>query len=158
MVAGATEKGCCLLEFEERRGLEGIGKRVEKRYGFEMIPGTNGHLDQLESELEMYFKGDLKNFSVPLDLKGTPFQTAVWDQLLGIPYGETRSYGDIARLVGKPRAVRAVGRANGDNCLAIVVPCHRVIQADGNLRGYGGGLWRKRRLLDLERGHRQVLC
>jgi AraC family transcriptional regulator of adaptative response/methylated-DNA-[protein]-cysteine methyltransferase len=150
MVAGATNKGCCLLEFEDRGGLDRIEKRLRKRYGFEMLPGQSTFVDQLESELEKYFNGELQSFTVQLDLKGTPFQTAVWNQLLGIPYGETRSYGEIAKLVGKPQASRAVGRANGDNYIAIVIPCHRVIQADGNLRGYGGGLWRKRKLIDLE--------
>lgn len=151
LILGATRNGCCLLEFEDRGGLERIRQRLRKRYHCEVISGTNDHVDRLETELELYFKGSLQAFSVPLDLKGTPFQRAVWDELLRIPYGETRTYGEIARRIGKPQAVRAVGRANGDNCVAIVVPCHRVIQHDGGLRGYGGGLWRKRRLLDLER-------
>ncbi|UCE20632.1 MAG: methylated-DNA--[protein]-cysteine S-methyltransferase [Gemmatimonadota bacterium] len=124
-----------------------------KRYGFEIAPGTNSFIDQLESEVCRYFEGALKTFMVPLDLKGTPFQMAVWQQLLNIPYGETTTYGEIASFLGKPGAMRAVGRANGDNFIAIVIPCHRVIQADGNLRGYGGGIWRKRRLLELEKQH-----
>jgi AraC family transcriptional regulator of adaptative response/methylated-DNA-[protein]-cysteine methyltransferase len=153
-IAGATSKGCCLLEFKDRGGIEKIAKRLYKRYKLEMIPGTNSFTDQLASELAQYFEGSRKTFSVALDLRGTPFQLAVWRQLLSIPYGGTRSYGEVAELVGRPSAVRAVGRANGDNALAIVVPCHRVIQHDGKLRGYGGGLWRKRYLLDLENGGR----
>jgi methylated-DNA-[protein]-cysteine S-methyltransferase len=113
-------------------------------------------LDQLESELDQYFKILRQKFLVPLDVRGTPFQRAVWDQLLSIPYGETRTYGEIARLVGKPLAVRAIGRANGDNPLAIVIPCHRVIQYDGKLKGYGGGLWRKEYLLALESRHKRL--
>jgi AraC family transcriptional regulator of adaptative response/methylated-DNA-[protein]-cysteine methyltransferase len=151
MIAGATWSGCCLLEFEDRGGLDRIKARLQKRYRYQVTYGTNDFVDQLETELSSYFIGSLKTFSVHLDMKGTPFQMAVWEQLLHIPYGETRSYGEISRSVGKPKAVRAVGRANGENYLAIVVPCHRVIQSDGNLRGYGGGLWRKKKLLDLER-------
>ena len=151
LIAGATKKGACLLEFEDRGGLDRIKKRILKRHRSEMSRGTNPFIDQLESEVRQYFEGKLKTFTVPMDLKGTPFQMAVWNQLLNIPYGKTRTYSEIATLVGKPGAMRAVGRANGDNYIAIAVPCHRVIQADGNLRGYGGGIWRKRRLLDLEK-------
>jgi len=150
LILGSTLSGCCLLEFEERGGLERIKQRLQKRYRYDVIPGTSDFIDQLEAELDSYFSGSLRTFSVALDLKGTPFQRAVWDALLEIPYGETRSYGDIARLIGKQRAVRAVGRANGDNYVAIVVPCHRVIERDGGRRGYGGGICRKRRLLELE--------
>ena len=152
LVAGATAEGCCLLEFRDRGGIEKIGKRIQNRYMLDVVRGTNAFLDQLESEIDDYFNRELTAFSVPLDLRGTPFQLAVWKQLLDIPYGETRTYGAIAESVGKPSAVRAVGRANGENYIAIVVPCHRVIQHDGKLRGYGGGLWRKRYLLDLEGG------
>ena len=153
LIAGATKKGVCLLEFEDRGGLDRIKQRLLKRYRLEMTCGESPFIDHLESEVRRYFEGKLKTFTVTLDLKGTPFQMAVWNQLLNIPYGETRAYGEIAQMVGKPGAMRAVGRANGDNYIAIVVPCHRVIQSDGNLRGYGGGLWRKRRLLDLEKQH-----
>ncbi|MGH7596598.1 MAG: methylated-DNA--[protein]-cysteine S-methyltransferase [bacterium] len=150
LVIGATSKGCCLLEYQDRGGLVKIQHRITKQYKLEMERGTNVFLEQLESELDQYFKRLRQNFSVPLDVRGTPFQRAVWEQLLSIPYGETRTYGEIARLVGKPLAVRAIGRANGDNPLAIVIPCHRVIQHDGKLKGYGGGLWRKEHLLTLE--------
>jgi O-6-methylguanine DNA methyltransferase len=150
MVTAATGNGCCLLEFEDRGGLEVIRKRILKRYGMEMVEGEDPILDRVQSELEEYFEGVRFEFSLPLDLKGTSFQRAVWRELLTIPYGETRTYGEIAASVGKPKAVRATGRANGDNYIAIVVPCHRVVQHDGALRGYGGGLWRKRHLLEHE--------
>jgi O-6-methylguanine DNA methyltransferase len=102
------------------------------------------------NELEEYFAGKRRQFTFPLDLRGTDFQQACWQALLGIPYGETRTYADIARAVGKPNAFRAVGMANNRNPIAIVVPCHRVIASDGTLCGYGGGLDVKRKLLELE--------
>ncbi|MEV6945957.1 methylated-DNA--[protein]-cysteine S-methyltransferase [Streptomyces sp. NPDC051172] len=105
-----------------------------------------------EEQLEAYFSGDLKEFTLELHLHGTPFQRMVWDQLREIPYGETRSYGELAAALGNPSASRAVGLANGKNPIGIIVPCHRVVGANGSLTGYGGGLDRKRRLLDFERG------
>ncbi|WP_416977509.1 methylated-DNA--[protein]-cysteine S-methyltransferase [Streptomyces sp. T028] len=108
---------------------------------------------QAEEQLEAYFEGGLKEFTVPLRLNGgTPFQQRVWDQLRMIPYGETRSYGDLAEALGNPGASRAVGLANGKNPIGIIVPCHRVVGANGSLTGYGGGLERKQRLLDFESG------
>ncbi|MCX4904187.1 methylated-DNA--[protein]-cysteine S-methyltransferase [Streptomyces sp. NBC_00878] len=103
-------------------------------------------------ELRAYFAGELKEFTVELHLDGTPFQRSVWEQLQKIPYGETRSYGELADALGNPAASRAVGLANGKNPLGIIVPCHRVVGANGSLTGYGGGLERKRQLLDFERG------
>jgi methylated-DNA-[protein]-cysteine S-methyltransferase len=103
-------------------------------------------------QLLAYFAGGLKEFTLPLNLVGTPFQRSVWEQLRKIPYGETRSYGDLAGALGSPKASRAVGLANGRNPVGIIVPCHRVVGADGSLTGYGGGLDRKQRLLDFERG------
>jgi len=103
-------------------------------------------------QLEAFFAGELKEFTLELRLDGTPFQRSVWDQLRRIPYGETRSYGELAEALGNPAASRAVGLANGKNPIGIIVPCHRVVGADGGLTGYGGGLDRKRRLLDFERG------
>ncbi|MGN5381038.1 cysteine methyltransferase [Streptomyces sp. MUSC 14] len=105
-----------------------------------------------EEQLSAYFAGELTEFSLELRLAGTPFQRSVWEQLARIPYGETRSYGELADALGNPRASRAVGLANGRNPIGIIVPCHRVIGAGGDLTGYGGGLDRKRRLLDFERG------
>lgn len=151
MVAGATSKGACLLEFTDRRMLETQMKILKRRFALPMAPGRNAHLEQLDAELNEYFRGDRRAFSVPVEAPGTPFENRVWQMLTTIPYGETRSYGDIARALGQPGAVRAVGSANGRNRIAIVIPCHRVVNADGRLGGYGGGLWRKKRLLDLER-------
>ncbi|MFG2126275.1 methylated-DNA--[protein]-cysteine S-methyltransferase [Streptomyces sp. NPDC048751] len=107
---------------------------------------------ETEEQLEAYFAGELKEFTVELRLNGTSFQRGVWDQLRKIPYGETRSYGELAEALGNPKASRAVGLANGRNPVGIIVPCHRVIGASGSLTGYGGGLDRKQRLLDFERG------
>ncbi|MFZ3567255.1 methylated-DNA--[protein]-cysteine S-methyltransferase [Streptomyces sp. BH097] len=102
-------------------------------------------------QLNAYFEGELREFDLPLDLHGTPFQRSVWAQLQRIPYGETRTYGELAEALGKPAASRAVGLANGKNPVGVIVPCHRVIGANGDLTGYGGGLDRKRRLLAFER-------
>ena len=150
MIAGATDKGVCFLEWHDRGGVERIKQRVEKRYKIPLVEGNNRHLDQLEKELMDYFNEKLKNFQVKVDVDGTTFEKKTWEQLLQIPYGETMSYGQIAIHLGKPGAQRAVGRANGANYLSIVIPCHRVIEANGNLRGYGGKLWRKKYLLELE--------
>ena len=112
----------------------------------------DGAFDNVIGQLEEYFTGARQTFTVPLSLTGNPFEQRVWRALLEIPYGETTSYGEIARGVGSPDAPRAVGLANGRNPVALIVPCHRVIGADGSLTGYGGGLERKRLLLDLESG------
>jgi AraC family transcriptional regulator, regulatory protein of adaptative response / methylated-DNA-[protein]-cysteine methyltransferase len=151
LVAGATADGICLLEFTDRRMLEAQFAAVRQRFGVPVVPGSNEHLTKLESEIESYFAGSLRGFSVPLIYPGTPFQRRVWEQLLTIPYGETRSYEQLAIAVGDKKAVRAVGRANGLNRIAIVIPCHRVVNKSGELGGYGGGLRRKQFLLDLER-------
>lgn len=151
MLAGATDLGICLLEFVDRRMIETQLERLRRLFRAALVPGSSPHFDRLSDELQHYFAGQLRRFETPLDMRGTQFQRKVWAGLLTIPYGETRSYGEQARIVGDPTAVRAVARANGDNRIAIVIPCHRVVGADGSLTGYGGGLWRKRWLLDLER-------
>ncbi|MBQ1093002.1 methylated-DNA--[protein]-cysteine S-methyltransferase [Streptomyces sp. B93] len=115
-------------------------------------PRSDAPFPEAEEQLEAYFAGGLKEFTLPLRLNGTPFQRAVWDRLRQIPYGETRTYGDLATTLGNPNSSRAVGLANGRNPVGIIVPCHRVIGSTGSLTGYGGGLERKRRLLDFERG------
>ena len=150
MIAGATDKGICFLEWYDRGGVERILSRVEKRYKRPLEQGSSELLRKLQNELSNYFDRTINKFLVPLDVNGTIFEKRVWDKLLKIPYGETRSYGEIASEIGKPGASRAVGRANGSNYLAIVIPCHRVIESNGKLRGYGSGLWRKKYLLDLE--------
>jgi methylated-DNA-[protein]-cysteine S-methyltransferase len=111
-----------------------------------------GPLREAQRELEEYFAGERREFSVAVAAAGTPFQMKVWEALRAIPYGEAISYGELARRIGQPKAVRAVGLANGRNPISIIVPCHRVIGANGTLTGYGGGLERKRFLLALERG------
>lgn len=150
MVAGASDEGLCLLEFADRRMLETQILRLQKRTGCVITPGDHSMFDELEEQLGQYFEGQRREFDLPLHLVGTEFQMAVWQALGDIPFGETRSYEDLARSIGRPKAVRAVGRANGDNRLAIFIPCHRVIGSNGKLTGYGGGLWRKRRLLEIE--------
>ena len=151
MVAGATTEGLCLLEFTDRRMLEAQFATIGRRFRLPVIPGESGHLTQLRTELSEYFSSARQQFSVPLVYPGSPFEQEVWAELLRIPYGETRSYEDLARTLGRAGASRAVGRANGMNRIAIVIPCHRVVNKNGELGGYGGGLWRKRILLDLER-------
>lgn len=152
MLLGATSEGVCLLEFTDRRMLETQLRGLERRLDCVFVPGTNEHGARLERELEEYFAGELREFTTPLVTVGTEFQWRVWDSLRAIPYGETRSYAEQARMIGAPSAARAVARANGENRIAIVIPCHRVIGADGKLTGYGGGLWRKRWLLHHEGG------
>jgi len=150
MLAGATEHGVCLLEFVDRRMLETQLGLVQRRLKAQFVPGRNGFTDTLEGQLTEYFDGKRSAFTVPLHLVGTPFQEQVWKGLRAIPYGETRSYAAQAMSIGRPSAVRAVARANGDNRISIIIPCHRVVGSDGSLTGYGGGLWRKRALLALE--------
>ncbi len=152
MVAGAVEEGLCLLEFADRRMLETQVGRLVRRLDCVWAPGSNEHISRLVEELAAYFVGTLDRFTVPLVMAGTEFQTACWTYLISIPYGETRSYDDEARALGRSKAVRAVGRANGDNRIALLIPCHRVVRRDGQLAGYGGGVWRKRLLLGHERG------
>lgn len=152
MMAAADEDSLLMLEFADRRMLEKQVARVSKALGGPLVPGTNAILGQLQDELDQYFAGTLHRFTLPLRLTGTPFQELVWQALLEIPYGTTTHYGAIAEKLGQPTAMRAVARANGDNKLAIIIPCHRVIGKDGTLTGYGGGLWRKRKLLDHEQG------
>jgi len=152
LVTAATDAGVCLLEFGEPARLQQQIAALQKRFELPAVPGRNAHIRLLERELTEYFAGKLQDFSVPLLFPGTPFQESVWQALLRIPYGETRSYAQIADAIGSPNAHRAVGTANGRNRIAIVIPCHRVINAGGGLGGYGGGLRRKEFLLRLERG------
>ncbi len=122
------------------------------RFSLEGEEGLTALLERASRQLEEYFAGKRKQFDLPLSLRGTEFQRQVWAALRDIPYGETRSYGQIAQAVGRPKAVRAVGMANHRNPISIIVPCHRVVGADGSLTGYGGGLENKKFLLALERG------
>ena len=157
LLAGATSSALVLLEFSERNILQQQLDSVRRRFNRSLRPGTNVWLASLRAQLDEYFSGRRRDFELPLEYPGTAFQERVWSTLLKIPYGETWSYLDRARRLGDIRATRAVGTANGMNRIAIVIPCHRVINANGKLGGYGGGLWRKQILLDLERGQRGLL-
>jgi AraC family transcriptional regulator of adaptative response/methylated-DNA-[protein]-cysteine methyltransferase len=155
MTAIADERALHLLEFVDRRGLEREIERLRDRQRAGITPGRTAPIEQVETELEAYFAGRSLTFDTPLARGGSPFQNAVWDALLTIPPGDTWSYAQLARAVGRPRAVRAAGTANGCNQLAIVIPCHRVINTNGELGGYAGGLPRKRWLLEHERRTRR---
>lgn len=150
MFVCATEQGICLLEFVDRRMLETEFRDLQKRLKRPILAGENPHIQQVKAELIEYFAGTRKIFSVPLHAPGSEFQQKVWQVLSDIPYGETVSYQEQAIKLGNSRVVRAVARANGANRMAILIPCHRVIGKDGKLVGYGGGLERKRWLLELE--------
>lgn len=150
MIAMAEKRGLVLLEFLDRPALTKEIEELRSVYGYALAPGATPHLAQLENELKEYFAGRLRRFHIALHMLGSAFDIAVWNRLLCIPFGETRSYAQVARELAQPGASRAVGVSNGHNRIAIVVPCHRVIGSDGSLTGYGGGLRRKRYLLDLE--------
>ena len=150
MLAGASDAGVCLLEFTDSRGLATQISTLRRRFAAPIMPGDSAHLAALRTQLEAYFAGDESEFDLPLDAPGTPFQESVWKALRQIPVGETRSYAAIAKAIGRPTAVRAVARANGDNRIAILIPCHRVIGSDGSAVGYAGQVWRKQWLLNHE--------
>ncbi len=151
MLSVANERGVCMLEFVDRRSMEAQVATLKKHFPQPVVPGSNNLLDALAKELTSYFAGTLTEFTVPLIHPGTPFQLAVWNVLKTIPFGETTSYRAIAEKISRSGASQAVGRANGDNRLAILLPCHRVVRSDGHLCGYAGGLRRKQWLLDHER-------
>jgi AraC family transcriptional regulator of adaptative response/methylated-DNA-[protein]-cysteine methyltransferase len=156
MLAIAGDDGLRVLEFVDRRGLERELEAMRQRLGCAITPGRSAILDQVAEELAQYFTGTRRAFSIPLAPAGSPFQKRAWERLRRIPYGETISYARQASDIGRTGAQRAVGRANGQNPIAIVVPCHRVVRSDGSLCGYGGGLWRKRWLLEHERS--RIAC
>lgn len=152
MVAAVATGGLALLEFTDRPMLDTQLAIVAKRFrGARLEPGRTALHDRVQEQLDAYFAGERDAFDLPMATPGTPFQVRCWDALTSIPYGSTTSYAGLAQKVGRPAAVRAVGHANGMNRLALVIPCHRVIGADGSLVGYGGGVWRKGWLLDHER-------
>jgi len=151
MLALADEKGLRLLEFADRRGLERELAGLRRRLKCAVVPGTNATLEETRVQLGRYFAGESLDFDLPLAPVGSDFQMRVWAELGRIAPGRTRSYQGMAEKLGIPKAPRAIGRANGSNMLALVIPCHRVIRADGTLCGYAGGLWRKQRLLEHER-------
>lgn len=153
MLAIAGNAGLYLLEFVDRRALEREILQLRKRTGAYIVPGDNPVLSAAAKAMQDYFNGSSAAFNLPLVLVGSDFEKSVWALLQAIPPGETRSYSWMAEQLGRPQAVRAIGQANGRNHLALIVPCHRVIRADGSLCGYGGGLWRKRWLLEHEIRH-----
>ncbi len=146
----STNKGVCMVDFlkSERDFL----KRLKERFPGKIIR-DDGRNKLVLSQIEKYLNGELKHFDCPLDLRGTPFQKKVWSALAQIPYGQTRSYKEIAEVIGHPKAFRAVGSANGSNSVPLILPCHRVIESNGGLGGFGHGLRAKTQLLDFEKAH-----
>jgi AraC family transcriptional regulator of adaptative response/methylated-DNA-[protein]-cysteine methyltransferase len=151
MIAGVMDNRCCLLEFNDPDRLSAQTAALQRVFGCPVAPVEQPLHRHLREQLEAYFSGRRRDFSLPLLVQGSEFQQKVWQALLEIPYGERRAYAEIALQIGAPAAARAVGTANGRNRLAILIPCHRVVNTGGALGGYGGGLWRKQWLLDLEK-------
>lgn len=151
MYAAAIEEGICMLEFTDRKMLETEFEDLAKSLNATIILGENPHFETLEKELSEYFTGERTRFSVPLSPVGTAFQKSVWKALMEIPYGETWTYRKQSEFLGDAKKVRAVANANGMNKISIIIPCHRVIGSNGTLTGYGGGIWRKQKLLELEK-------
>ncbi len=156
MIAVSDKSALHLLEFADRKALPRELNKLRAQAKGQIGFGRHAPTDQVEAELTDFFAARSERFDVPLALHGPQFTCEVWRVLRDIPAGQTRSYGDIARELGRPTAARAVARANGANQIAIVIPCHRVIGADGSLTGYGGGLWRKQKLIELEQQFNQT--
>ncbi|WP_284775397.1 trifunctional transcriptional activator/DNA repair protein Ada/methylated-DNA--[protein]-cysteine S-methyltransferase [Agrobacterium sp. lyk4-40-TYG-31] len=156
MIAVSSRSHLHLLEFVDRKGLPGELKKLQQASKAGIGIGSMPPSEQAAAELIDYFAARSDRFSTPVAVPASPFTQRVWDALREIPAGETRSYSEIARQIGRPTAIRAVARANGANQIALMIPCHRVIGADGSLTGYGGGLWRKQRLIEIERQLRSV--
>ncbi len=154
MFVAGSDDGICLLEFTDRKMLETEIKELKKALNSEFIPGNNKYFIELNKQLKEYFDGIRTQFSIPLVVPGSEFQQKVWHELMNIPYGKTISYQEEAKNLNNQKAVRAVAHANGCNRIAIIIPCHRVIAKDGTLAGYGGGIWRKQYLLNLEEKYR----
>lgn len=140
----------CLCDWQVEKHRDLVDKRLKRMLNADFEEGTSDVLEKAEAQLDEYFAGKRKEFDVPLLFVGTEFQKTVWQDLLNIPYGQTVSYGEMARRIGRPKSVRAVANANGANSISIFAPCHRVIGSDQSLTGYGGGLVAKRFLLELE--------
>lgn len=151
MYACSTSKGICLLEFTDRKMLETEFKELTKLVRAKIIVGKNLYLKEVEKQVLEYFRGERYVFDIPIDAPGTDFQKEVWDKLKDIPFGSTLSYQEMANSLNRPKAVRAVANANGHNRISIIIPCHRIIGSDNSLVGYGGGLPRKKWLLEHER-------
>lgn len=146
----ATDKGLCLLEFDDEKRISNHFKQFKNRSDYEIQNHISPILKKTLKQLNEYFENNRTTFSIPLDLFGTDFQVIVWNELLTIPYGVTRSYKEQAIAIGNLKAIRALANANGENRISIIIPCHRVIGSNGSLTGYGGGIWRKQKLLELE--------
>jgi AraC family transcriptional regulator of adaptative response/methylated-DNA-[protein]-cysteine methyltransferase len=153
MIAGATGNGICMLEYPDYHALEADMRRLAASLGGVFVERESPLLDALHRQLTEYFDGTRREFDLPLELSGTDFQRRAWRALQQIPYGATSTYAAQAASMGCQSAVRAVANANGRNRISIILPCHRIIGSDGSLTGYGGGLWRKERLLELERNY-----
>ncbi|XZF14740.1 methylated-DNA--[protein]-cysteine S-methyltransferase [Chitinophagaceae bacterium MMS25-I14] len=149
----ATDEGICLFDFQYRKATDGILSRIQKGLSVDFEEGEHPHIDLLEKQVQEYFAGTRREFDLPLHMVGTDFQKQVWNGLLQIPYGTTRSYKKQSIFLGNEKAIRAVAHANGENGIAIIIPCHRVIGENGSLVGYGGGLPNKKWLLEHERKH-----
>lgn len=145
-----TANGLCLLEFDDEKRMDEHFKQFKKYWEFDLKNKETKTTTTTKLQLDEYFNGKRTAFQLPLDLVGTDFQLNVWNELLKIPFGVTRSYKEQALAIGNLKAIRAVATANGENKIAIVVSCHRIIGSDGSLTGYGGGIWRKQQLLELE--------
>jgi len=151
MIAAATDKGICMFEFEDYKHLDLELRQLEESLKASLVKDDNPHFHALKEQIAQYFNWERKTFDIPLDLVGTEFQKQVWLSLLKIPYGNTTTYGKQAEAIGRPASVRAVANANGKNKISIILPCHRVIGSNGSLTGYGGGIERKKKLLELEK-------
>jgi len=156
LLAGTTARGVCLLEFTNRIRLEKEFSDLQKILDAVMMPGKNQYSDQLEKELNEYFAGKRKAFSVPLHTPGNEFSQSVWKTLQKIPYGKTCSYKEQAEMMNNPKAIRAIAATNGRNRVAIIIPCHRVIGSDGSMTGYAAGVERKKWLLNFERNNSET--
>lgn len=153
MIAAATDKGICMFEFADYKLLDLELRQLAEMFKAPLVHGENPHFNTLRWQLAEYFEGERREFDIPLDPAGTEFQKQVWLSLRQIPYGHTTTYAKQAELLGKPSSVRAVANANGKNKISIILPCHRVIGTDGTLTGYGGGIWRKKKLLEFEQNN-----
>lgn len=147
---GTFEGKICLIDYRQRKKRETVDRRIQKGLDALYIEQDNALLQQARKALDAYFSGKRETFDLPLLPVGTPFQTEVWEALQNIPYGTTATYAELAKAIGRPKAIRAVANAVGANPLAIIIPCHRIIGSDGTLTGYAGGVELKQKLLDIE--------
>lgn len=156
LLLGSFDDKLCLCDWQVEKHHDHVDRRLKRILNAEFEEGTSEVIERAVEQLDEFFAGQRKEFDVPLLFTGTDFQKAVWNELLEIPFGMTVSYGEMARRIGMPKAVRAVANANGANSMSIFAPCHRVIGSDRSLTGYGGGLAAKRFLLELETGSRKL--